>query len=141
MEVKIDVYEKIDNDFYIKIGPFLGSYEIYKELCYPLIVYKESIWSVALVDNKVVGFGCLFKKGDKIYFENGYVLPEYRNQGIYKKLIAERIEYVKTNYRNIKIIMANCTLDSFHAYKQNGFEIVKEFKKIKQLQLNMDNLI
>lgn len=81
-------------EFYIKLGPFLGSREVRKEFDgYPLSNADDWTWIVAEDNGSVVGFVSIEPKNKALQFSVGYVIPSYRKKGIYKRLIKEAVEF------------------------------------------------
>ena len=81
-------------EFYIKLGPFLGSREVRKEFDgYPLSNADDWTWIVAEDNGSVVGFVSIETKNKALQFSVGYVIPSYRKKGIYKRLIKEAVEF------------------------------------------------
>ena len=81
-------------EFYIKLGPFLGSREVRKEFDgYPLSNADDWTWIVAEDNDDVVGFVSIEPKNKVLQFSAGYVVPPYRKKGIYKRLIKEAVKF------------------------------------------------
>lgn len=86
-----------DEDFYMLIGPFLSRRSIVKEIGGPIWDDDGMYWYVALSsEHEVLGFAATReKRGNKQSIinelDNAYVLPEYREQGIYASLLDARI--------------------------------------------------
>jgi GNAT superfamily N-acetyltransferase len=81
-----------EEGFYSMMGPFFGSRKVAKELGMPLWD-DDRIWIIILDEGKVIGF-CSFvihKSRKKATLKSGYVLDEYRGQGIYNALFKARM--------------------------------------------------
>lgn len=107
-----------DDDFYTLIGPYLARRSIAKELGGNVWDDDGKVWYVALMDGKVCGFVAALYKQNKVTFCSDYILPEFRNAGIYNKLFATRLSDCKDN-----IIMATATPLSLNHYLNNGFVV------------------
>ena len=81
-------------EFYIKLGPFLGSRDVRKEFDgYPLSNADDWTWIVAEDNGSIVGFVSIEPKNKALQFSAGYVIPPYRKKGIYKHLIKEAVKF------------------------------------------------
>ena len=76
-------------------------------------------------NNKLIGFAVLSESTLQHLYDLTWVCidPEYRNQGIGKKLVAKAIEFCKEKDRNIVI-----TTEQTKFYTDLGFTICNEFK-------------
>lgn len=97
---------------------------------FPIIVAQKS--------NSVIGYAALNKWSDRKAYDitaeiSLYILPEYRGQGIGKKLI-EMIcaEAKQTKLTNIIARITEGNESSIHLHKMNGFEVVGVLKKCGQ---------
>lgn len=59
----------------------------------------------------------------KYFYKTAYVLEEFRNRGIFSKLL----EFLLSKYGD-KPIEVNCTPMSFNVFSKNQFKIIKEYK-------------
>ena len=76
---------------------------------------------VALYKGKEVGWcNMTFMPDNVIKFEDAFVLPEFRGKGIYTKLWENRMDYIKANFRDCKII-SYCKPTTIGFYKKRGF--------------------
>ena len=81
-------------EFYIKLGPFLGSREVRKEFDgYPLSNADDWTWIVAEDGGEIVGFVSIEPKNKALRFSAGYVVPTHRGKGIYRRLIKEAVKF------------------------------------------------
>ena len=77
---------------------------------------------VAIIDNKEVGWcNMSFLPKNILKFEDAFVVPEYRGQGIYTKLWETRWKYVIENFKGSKII-SYCKPTTYEFYKKRGFK-------------------
>lgn len=112
-------------DFYRLIGPFLSRREIAKEMKGPIWDDDGKIWFVAFVENEVAGFATMIKKPSAIQFEEAYVLPSYREQGIHNTLIQERVKHCPEG-TTIQVLIFKKALPE---YLSRGFQLKKEVGK------------
>ena len=81
-------------EFYIKLGPFLGSRDVRKEFDgYPLSNADDWTWILAEENGVVVGFVSIEPKNKALRFSTGYVIPTHRGKGIYRRLIKEAVKF------------------------------------------------
>ena len=81
-------------EFYIKLGPFLGSRDVRKEFDgYPLSNADDWTWIVAEDGDEIVGFVSIEPKNKVLQFSAGYVVPSHRRKGIYRRLIKEAVKF------------------------------------------------
>jgi GNAT superfamily N-acetyltransferase len=77
-------------------------------------------------DEIAVGFcGVVWMKG-AAKFKNDFVLPEHRDLGHFKWMVAERLKIAAE--RGVKKITACCTPMSFRHYVASGFAPVRRYK-------------
>lgn len=95
------------------------------------IYYKyEPVFFAAIDDEtgKIVGVNSGHPTTDSMYRSRGlYVEPEYRNQGLGKKLLDAAIGYARK--RNYDTIWSFPKKDAWSVYKAAGFKIVNDFNK------------
>lgn len=134
MKTTIEHITPIHPQFYAWIGPFAMNPEVIKEyMGYPLVTGPDWNWFVAFENGVVAGFCAYYKKGDKLVFENTYVIAERRNNGLYKELFEARMEYVK-KHETFALITCVATHLSTPYLLKMGFEIKKAF-------VNWNNMI
>jgi len=77
---------------------------------------------VAIIDGKEVGWcNMSFLPNDVLKFEDAFVHPDYRGQGIYRKLWDTRWKYVSASYKGKKVI-SYCKPSTYKFYVDKGFE-------------------
>lgn len=100
MGIRIVAMTNSHPDFYRLIGPFLAKRSIAKEIGGTLldgVIWDddEKQWFVALQDGAVAGFATMLppNTAQTILFCEAYVLPEYRDHGLYTRLLDERLAH------------------------------------------------
>ena len=93
-----------------------------------LCVSKPDNAMVALIDNKIVG-GIIYKviKCDKkkiAYISDAFVVKEYHNQGIGKKLYKETIDFLKKEFDGVTALAKDDNVASFKLLMANGLKRV-----------------
>ena len=77
----------------------------------------------------MVGFYA-FESTKMIGFVSAYVLPKFRNQGIYKQLSEFRLEHVKEHFKDYSVyVTANS--NSKHQLENLGFKIIEPQYRMK----------
>ena len=108
-------------DFYIKLGPFLGSREVRKEFDgYPLSNADDWTWIVAEDNGEIVGFVSIEPKNKVLQFSAGYVIPTHRGKGIYRRLIKEAVKFAAD--RSMDVTTRENLVPLFEA---EGFKLLK----------------
>jgi len=116
--------------FYAALGPFLGLTSARREIGSPVEQGEDrdrwgKVWVVALVDGKPVGCGAVFlPDGDLAELASAYVLPEFRHQGVYRRLLLARTEIANTAGKTR--IVATCTPASAAVLGRLGFVAIGE---------------
>lgn len=110
--------------FYAAVGPFLASHEARREGV-AIMHQPGKTWVVALVDGLPVGCGAVFlPEGDQAELASAYVLPEFRHQGVYRRLLLARTEIA--NAAGKTRIVATCTPASAAILGRLGFVPIGE---------------
>ena len=87
--------------------------------------FNNCTWFGAKIGNDFyVGCAGLVIKGKNLRFKGDFVSPNFRNQGIYRKLFEYRMNY--TEKLNFNKITAFCTPMSLSVYLANGFKRVSQ---------------
>jgi hypothetical protein len=117
-------------DYYIQV---FGHKEITKalEICVHHTDCDE--WMLAVQNGMILGFSGYNKSGDVFILKRSYVMPEYRNIGLYKIMIDKRIE--KGIKDGFKIFQATTTPMSRNELLKRGFFSIKQYKKIQTLRM------
>lgn len=111
-----------EEGFYCYMGPFFGSRKVAKELGMPLWDDEDRTWIIAFENDKVIGF-CSFvkhKSQNKATLKSGYVIEEYRNQGIYDKMFKFRLHVLKE--MKVKKLISTTTDKSWNTHERYGFK-------------------
>lgn len=123
---------KSDNqgdNFYVLMGRYFASLDIAKELERQIYNKDNSEWYISTYKHTVLGFASLFDNGKYYFLDNLYVLPEHRNDGIARELVAEIVSDHPD--KPIKCIATNpYALKIFHSL---GFVEVGQNGKYKKL--------
>ena len=88
-----------------------------------------AVWFGAYCQEELIGVACgvMNNKTGTVRFKSDYVAPEYRRQGVYKKLFKARMEWAKLN--GGKIATAFCYDASLGMYANQGFISMRQDKK------------
>jgi N-acetylglutamate synthase-like GNAT family acetyltransferase len=119
-------------DFYALLGPFLARREVYAELGHPLWDEDTKVWYVEVQDGQVCGFAALNRLRTHVVLCSAYVLPDQRHRGIYRRLLAARVQDAGpgVELRAIATAASKVALEQFgfSAVRQRGryFEMVRE---------------
>lgn len=120
--------------FYAALGPFLASHEARREGV-AIAHQPGKMWVIALVDGLPVGCGAVFlPEGDQAELASAYVLPEYRHQGVYRRLLLARTEIA--NAAGKTRIIATCTPASAAILARLGFIAIGESAGYTTMALN-----
>lgn len=132
MNIEVFTEDMQGFNFYGHLGRYFVDRKILDEMDEPFYNEKGSVWFVGFDENRnVIGFCTLFenrrsnrsyKSEGYIYFDNFYIVPEYRKNGYSKELFSFRMDYVEKHYKD-KIIEA-ITRDErqLKNYISHGFE-------------------
>lgn len=121
-EYKIVEMTNMDKEFYPLIGPFLARREIIKALGEPIYDDDDKQWFIALDGKKqVLGFAAAVVTKTGVQFSDSYVLPDYREQGIFTDLINARLAKYKG-----QLMKTIANGNSVKVFKKHGFKIHRE---------------
>jgi ribosomal protein S18 acetylase RimI-like enzyme len=116
-------------DFYVLMGPFLAKRAIAKEIGDGVladgVIWDDDgkQWFIAMQEDEVAGFATMLPKSKGRYLLcEAYVLPSYRDQGLYTRLIEERLNCCPAG-STVQIIVHS---DSVKLYESYGFIVVRE---------------
>lgn len=101
----------------------------------------STVFFLARVDEKVVGYGGMYTVLDEGYVTNIGVLPEFRRRGIGAKIVNELIDFSKErslSFLSLEVRVSN--IAAINLYKSFGFEEVGKRKNFYRLP-NEDALI
>lgn len=111
------------------IGKFAMDKKVISELTYPITTTNKDKWYIA-IDKEVIGFCSAVIKKDYTSFNHDFIIPEYRNKGIYSQLFANRLKDCKG------LLKAVCTPMSKNIFIKNKFIVIKETKNYTFVELN-----
>ena len=94
---------------------------------------KNTVLYGCFLDNEIIGFTGILWFKNKAVFKNHFVLPKYRRNKIFTKMLIFCIDIVKI--RQVKLIEANCFASSISAYLALGGKIVKTFNNCKRIHI------
>lgn len=127
----IEIYrnEQQNGGFYLEMGQYFASLDIAKELERQLYNKENSVWYLSYDIGTLAGFAALFDNGKYYFLDNLYVLPNFRNDGIAREIVAEIVS--DHTDKPIKCIANNpYALKIFYSL---GFEEVGQNGKYKKL--------
>lgn len=122
-DIRIVTITNTDPRFYPLLGPYLSRRAIVRELGFPVYDDDGKLWFVALDGEQVAGFVGLRIEHGRAVFCSDYVRPEYRQQGIYSHLMAERIAFATGKAPTATAVV---TKAGRHAYERHGFTATRE---------------
>ena len=112
-------------DFYVLMGPFFGSRKVASEIGINIYDDQNKRWFVAF-DDGVVGFASV--RGTLV--SDCYVLPEKRNQGIFRCILSAMQIFVPGHLK------ANCTNASKKAFFNAGFVEIRKTKNFTFMEFD-----
>lgn len=121
--MKIVRYRHGEGDFWQRMGPFLVSAAVRRELGVPITSDEETEWWLAIgEDDRTIGFAAARRRKDVCELRHAYVIPEARGKGVYRRLCEARLEAC----RNSNSRVARCTVNekSLPIYLELGFKPV-----------------
>jgi hypothetical protein len=113
-------FDNHDPRFYPLIGPYLSRREVVREIGGPIWDDPGKTWWVALRSGKVAGFAATIDLGRKVRFVSAYTIPDQRRSGIYRALLAARLD--ANQGRTIRAVATPVSLPALLAA---GFVIVR----------------
>jgi GNAT superfamily N-acetyltransferase len=109
-----------DADFYRHVGPFFGKRAVIKALGMPMYDDDEKRWLLVLTSNGTcIAVSSYIVRGTRGYLKSSYVLPDFRGQGIFNALFAERLRLLKGAH--VTRITGTATEMSKNTYLRYGF--------------------
>jgi len=120
-----------DESFYSIMGPFLSNREIVKELGAPVWDDPGKIWLIAIARGNPVGFAAIEPRKDNAVFVSAWVSPDFRGQGIYDRLVQERVAYVDAKHICATSVARLATVGLLEQY---GFVITKQLKNYAKMR-------
>ncbi len=108
MGFSIVTYLKHEDDFWCKMGKFFAYRKYAKEMGgWQFYTKDKSVWFVSFLDGEIIGFNAIIHEKTHSYFDNFYVLPEFRGKGLSTPLFNMRLNYAISLKREIRVITDN----------------------------------
>ncbi len=110
-------------EFWTLMGSWFASKEVAESLGESIYDNEDIIWTLAIINEKVVGFGAidLSHSDKKIALLNyGFMQKDFRSTGIYKRILESRIKLIMED-TDAETIKALCTGDSAPTLSKLGF--------------------
>lgn len=85
------------------------------------------------LNGKMIGITGILWYSKKAVFKNHYVLPEFRNTGVFSSLFEHSVILVKQ--KGIGLVEANCSQMSLPLYLKMGATVKKQFKDWTKVEL------
>lgn len=122
MGTKIVTFSDHGKEFFALMGEFFAFRHYAQEMGgWQFYTKPGSVWFVAYdpYSLKVQGFCSIIQERTHIYFDNMYVLKEYRGQGISRLLFDARMQYAPLMKQEIRVITDNPI--QLRRYRESGF--------------------
>lgn len=108
-----------------RLGPFLASRSVHRELGGPILSAPATHWWVALEGRQVVGFASLRVTRTALWHDVTYVVPEARHRGTHASLAAARDAYAAEHHPDLPARVATCA-ERWHHYVERGWAVASE---------------
>jgi len=118
---------KISKTTHNQVYEILSKYMKKEQVAISKTKPKNIYYIGAFKNGNLIGCVALQKIGNKIRYKTDFIMPNYRTNGIYKKLFNAR-EKVKQFKYNDLAVTAYCSKNSINTFLSNGFKIKKELK-------------
>lgn len=92
----IETLEFGEDRLFCLLGRFFCSREAHKDLGGPIFGSESMTWFVALEEGRAIGFCTLRVEKTAYVFDYAYVMPEWREKGVYRTLSAARQARLET---------------------------------------------
>lgn len=116
----VRTYTDHEGDFWSLMGRYFAFRDYAHEMGgWQFYTKHGSVWFVLTDGKTVAGFCSIIQERNHIYFDNFFVLKEYRNQGLSRQLWDARMAYAKTMRQEIRVISDNPI--QIARYKREGF--------------------
>lgn len=116
----VRTYTDHEGDFWCLMGRYFAFRDYAHEMGgWQFYTKHGSVWFVLTDGKTVAGFCSIIQERNHIYFDNFFVLKEYRNQGLSRQLWDARMAYAKTMRQEIRVISDNPI--QIARYKREGF--------------------
>ena len=121
--MEIRQYKHGEGDFWQRMGPFLASAAVRRELGAPITSDETTTWWLAVDGDRTLGFVSARLRGGTWEFRHDYVTPEVRGQGVYRALFRARLDACA---QTGGIAKATVNARSLPLYQEHGFEPVAQ---------------
>lgn len=121
MGTRVIKYTNHDGDFFTHMGKFFAFRHYAHEMGgWQFYTKPGSVWFVAYDDSmNVQGFCSIIQEKNHIYFDNMYVLKEFRGKGISRLLFDARMDHAVLMGQEIRVITD--TPIQLKRYREIGF--------------------
>lgn len=120
MEPVITTFIEETPEFWQKMGRYFAHRSYAQEMGgWQFYTKPGSVWFVLTVANEVRGFCAAIREKSYWYFDNFYVLPEYRNRGYATLLHRARWHYIQPTGEEVRVISNNAF--QIRQYQHQGF--------------------
>lgn len=117
MAIELKNYSQHTEDFWLLMGPIFASRAFVKEMGgWQFYAEDNDFWVVATEGGNVVGFGALYARKGHQVLDNLFVLPEFRQKGVSKKILTALLRGATGT---VKLITSNANQVS--VFKSEGF--------------------
>lgn len=121
--LRIVRYQHGEGDFWQRMGPFLVSSAVRRELGTAITSDEHTVWWLAIDDeNRAIGFAAARCRKDVCEMRHAYVIPEARGQGVYHALCEARLSECRE--WGARIARATVNARSLPVYLDLGFRPV-----------------
>ena len=111
-------YAHGEGDFWQRMGPFLASAQVRRELGVAITSDEKTVWWLAIDGSDILGFCAARVQGDVCHLRHDYVVPGARGNGIYRALFSARLEGCQGMG---KVMRATVSKNSLPQYLGSGF--------------------
>ena len=108
--LEFKIYEENDQnkDFYAEMGEFFANRSYAKEFGgWQFYNEPNSVWFISYISDQIVGFCAVFNRKTHIFWDNFYILKDYRGLGISTLMIKKRFLYCQKFKKEIRSITDN----------------------------------
>src|SRR5690606_34498153 len=119
--MEIRQYKHGEGDFWQRMGPFLASAAVRRELGAPITSDETTTWWLALDGEQTLGFVAARRRAGGWEFRHDYVVLEAREQGVYRALFQARLESCAQTGGTVR---ATVNERSLPLYLQFGFQSI-----------------
>lgn len=127
-------------EFYNLMGPFFGNRQVAKDLGMPIWNDPNREWVVAIDVDENRPIACssieFLKTKGKAVMKSAWVHPDWRGQGIYNRMLEERMQIAKE--RGIKVLTATVTDKSYNTLIRHGFREIGKRGKYRIMRKELD---